>query len=415
MANQIGPYRELTSLYEKTGREAVAEGLIEKALSLEMEDKGELFFIRGDLYRLKGQLGKALECYEAYECVFGQEVTEARKKDLFRTGKVIGIALSKTESGYEEIPLDVEERERQLADLGPGPVWTFHDRLDPDANKRCQNWRSQYPVGISINCQTGKKWQAHRIDCAHLGDTTFWLSLIDLDDDRSFTKKRKICSLTYDPILALVKEEDADLTYCSDCNPETLGRKTNQPLGGNESQSSEPQPKAPTSSPTVHSLEPIDKPNLEEKVDSAKGLTLFSFGYHGWGTSTEDLVRVVDAIEAHQGFAPPVWIDARIRRAVRALGFRENAFETLLGSDRYCWMKGLGNQAIVDGDGGIRIAQPSEARTLLDLAIHLQGENRRLLFFCSCAWSRAGECHRHTVGKLVIKKAKNLKSRNDHL
>jgi len=43
-------------------------------------------------------------------------------------------------------------------------------------------------------------------------------------------------------------------------------------------------------------------------------LTLFSFGYYGWGNHTRDLVEAVDTVEASRGFAPPTFVDIRIRR-----------------------------------------------------------------------------------------------------
>jgi hypothetical protein len=44
------------------------------------------------------------------------------------------------------------------------------------------------------------------------------------------------------------------------------------------------------------------------------------------------LVAAVDAIEKQRGFRPPVLVDARIRRSVRAKGFQGAALETLVGN-----------------------------------------------------------------------------------
>lgn len=58
-----------------------------------------------------------------------------------------------------------------------------------------------------------------------------------------------------------------------------------------------------------------------------KHLTAFSWGYWGWGNHTRDFVRTVDAIECARGMRPPLFIDIRFSRSVRALGFRGSAFE----------------------------------------------------------------------------------------
>lgn len=117
--------------------------------------------------------------------------------------------------------------------------------------------------------------------------------------------------------------------------------------------------------------------------------TLFTWGYYGWGNHTPQLVKAVDAVEASRGFQPPVFVDIRIRRAVRAKGFQGSKFEELLGQDRYRWMKSLGNEQIVKKSGpAIQIADPSAAEELLDLALEMAKQKRRLLFFCSCIYPR---------------------------
>jgi hypothetical protein len=137
--------------------------------------------------------------------------------------------------------------------------------------------------------------------------------------------------------------------------------------------------------------------------------TIFTWGYYGWGNATPQLVEAVDAVETSRGFEPPIFVDIRIRRNVRATGFVGNAFEKLIGPSRHRWMKSLGNKFIQSRTGPfIQIAEPSAADTLLDLALESAKNKRRLLFFCSCQWPRCdGEiaCHRATVGCLVLKAA----------
>lgn len=138
--------------------------------------------------------------------------------------------------------------------------------------------------------------------------------------------------------------------------------------------------------------------------------TLFTFGYHGWGNHTPQLVEAVDAVEKSRGFKPPIFVDIRIRRAVRAAGFNGPAFDRLLGQDRHRWMKSLGNKFIVTRTGpSIQIAEPDAADELLDLAIESARRKQRLLFFCSCQWPRCDgkiACHRATVAGLVLRAAK---------
>ena len=64
--------------------------------------------------------------------------------------------------------------------------------------------------------------------------------------------------------------------------------------------------------------------------------TIFTWGYYDWGNHT---LQLVEAIERSRGFEPPLFVDIRIRRTVRAKGFQGNAFEKLLGQDRHRWMK----------------------------------------------------------------------------
>jgi hypothetical protein len=38
-------------------------------------------------------------------------------------------------------------------------------------------------------------------------------------------------------------------------------------------------------------------------------LTLFTWGYWGWGNATHELIRAVDATERQRGFKPPIFFD----------------------------------------------------------------------------------------------------------
>jgi hypothetical protein len=145
-------------------------------------------------------------------------------------------------------------------------------------------------------------------------------------------------------------------------------------------------------------------------------LTIFSWGYWGWGTSTEQLVQAVDALEAARGFKPPVFVDIRIRRAVRAPGFNSDAFENLLGESRYVHMRSLGNRFVVTRSGRrIQIDDPSAAGLLLNKARDLAQKKQRVIFFCSCEFpylqGSGYDCHRTTVAGLLLKAAKQQKTK----
>ena len=138
--------------------------------------------------------------------------------------------------------------------------------------------------------------------------------------------------------------------------------------------------------------------------------TLFSFGYWGWGNSTPQLIQAFDTLEHSRGFKPPLLVDIRISRSVRAPGFNNRALEKLVGADRYVHMPELGNRAVIENTGEqITIADPAAADTLLDLAISEQTTHRRIVFFCACKFQMEDgtiTCHRHNVGSLLLEFAR---------
>lgn len=123
-------------------------------------------------------------------------------------------------------------------------------------------------------------------------------------------------------------------------------------------------------------------------------MIVFTWGYYGWGKYTEQLVQAFDAVEAARGWGPPVFVDVRASRSVRAEGFRDKAFERKFGPDRYRWFQKLGNSAIVQQ--GFGLIDPARAVDLLTLAEQLLEQRRRLIYFCACQ-SPTAACHRHWV------------------
>ena len=152
----------------------------------------------------------------------------------------------------------------------------------------------------------------------------------------------------------------------------------------------------------AYSLKKNTSPNKRPKT--LMSLTLFSWGYSGWGNAIPQLLRATASVERNRGFEAPMFVDIRMNRAVRAIGFRGATFEKRLGHSRYRWMRSLGNSNIGRGGKGIKINCPDTVNQLLDLAIDAEEKNRRIIFFCSCQTPQW--CHRHSVTKLILRAAK---------
>jgi hypothetical protein len=146
----------------------------------------------------------------------------------------------------------------------------------------------------------------------------------------------------------------------------------------------------------------------EVKTIMLNPLTIFTWGYWGWGNATRRLVEAVDAVERARGYSPPFFVDVRWRRTGRAQGFVDDAFEKVAGGERYRWIQGLGNLAIDSGDpNAIKIANPEAAAELLDLAAEAASRRQRIIFFCACEWPReiGKRCHRDEDALLGVNEA----------
>ena len=143
-----------------------------------------------------------------------------------------------------------------------------------------------------------------------------------------------------------------------------------------------------------------------------KPVTIFSWGYWGWGNATHQLKEVVDAVEKARGFKPPLFVDIRFKRQGRAPGFVGDRFADVLGGGdrRYIHMVDLGNANIGSRKRRrVKISNPSAATSLLKLALVRARENQRLIFFCACPWPRWDgklDCHRDAVGSLLLQAAR---------
>ena len=134
-------------------------------------------------------------------------------------------------------------------------------------------------------------------------------------------------------------------------------------------------------------------------------LVLFSWGYWGWGSTARQFVESVDLVEKSRGFNPPIFIDARLRRSVRAPGFRDSAFQQLVGEQRYRWINGLGNKGL---DTGVPELNDLKAiPQLLKFADECALQRRRLIYYCAC--ETPGACHRYMITEELVKLAKKQK------
>lgn len=142
-------------------------------------------------------------------------------------------------------------------------------------------------------------------------------------------------------------------------------------------------------------------------------LTIFTWGY-GWGSSTRQLKGAVDAVEASRGFEPPYFVDLRISRSVRAEGFREAAFEKLVGKGRYQWMPAPGNDRIKKRKGPrTEIHESASAEELLGIALRRKAKPQRVIMFCQCPLPGRPRghkrCHRVEVASLLLRAAAKRK------
>ena len=148
---------------------------------------------------------------------------------------------------------------------------------------------------------------------------------------------------------------------------------------------------------------------LRRLAGEVEMITLFSFGYWGWGNATAQLVEAIDIAEKARGFKRPIFVDIRLLRQGRAKGFVGDAFRDLVGQSRYVWMQDLGNLKIATRGRGVKIKRPEAAADLLDLALRAANDRRRVIFFCACQFPRFEgklSCHRDTVTDLLLAEAK---------
>lgn len=123
---------------------------------------------------------------------------------------------------------------------------------------------------------------------------------------------------------------------------------------------------------------------------------VYLFGYEGWGPH----VRLMkDAFIRHNMLVRGrglKWVDVRLRRSVRAVGFSGNNPEKILGRGYYSWISDFGNKAI---EGGHGIKDIHRGFLQLQEELHeAEKGNYDLIMFCSCDLS---SCHRYEVRRQI--------------
>jgi hypothetical protein len=230
----------------------------------------------------------------------------------------------------------------------------YKSGLSNTADIEFRQWLKNNQDGFYIQCTTSSRFKLHRATCKHLG-----FDNVDVD----LTQKQKVGSTKRAELEEWAfLNSDEELHTCNDCLKEPL--------------------------------------------------TLFSWGYWGWGNATQQLVQMVSAVEQDRGYKPALFVDIRFSRTVRAVGFRQKAFGETCGESHYVWMKSLGNKAIGQPSGAnMEINNPGAVADLFSEAVAHANKKERLLFFCACEYplnpdKEPHKCHRTLVSILLLDEAR---------
>ena len=125
-------------------------------------------------------------------------------------------------------------------------------------------------------------------------------------------------------------------------------------------------------------------------------VAIFSFGYWGWGNHVPELKMAFLNHNRTYRRRGLFWVDIRIRRNVRAVGFRDDNPQELLGPSRYEHIPEFGNTQILSGGDGVTIKDYRAGLDALKKVIAFSQRNRLdLILFCACADFK--HCHRSNV------------------
>lgn len=149
-------------------------------------------------------------------------------------------------------------------------------------------------------------------------------------------------------------------------------------------------------------------------------MTIYSFGYEGWGPHVPRLLEVFRQVSQARGRGEPLLVDTRVRREVRAPGFTPAGIKEWATPENYRWLQGLGNVYMGGQHGPHTLERPGwrniaildgrEIATLADLAERAERAGRDLIFFCHCPLPRHNcqadgsgcfDCHRSAIGELL--------------
>ena len=128
-------------------------------------------------------------------------------------------------------------------------------------------------------------------------------------------------------------------------------------------------------------------------------ITLFSWGYWGWGNATEQLVEAVDWPKSDENSVRQSSSIFVCFAKGEPKGSSAMHSATSVGASRYRWMPDLGNLAV--GKSATHEDKASRScRRPAGTGNQAAKDRRRVIFYCACRFPRVNgktRCHRDTV------------------
>lgn len=126
---------------------------------------------------------------------------------------------------------------------------------------------------------------------------------------------------------------------------------------------------------------------------------VYLFGYDGWGNHLALMKKTFIKHNQQVRGRGLKWIDARLRRVVRARDFRENAPERILDPDHYTWIPEFGNLGILGGNE-IKINDfKAGLKKFLKEVNEAKASKKDLILFCHCDNMF---CHRYAIRDMIM-------------
>ena len=120
----------------------------------------------------------------------------------------------------------------------------------------------------------------------------------------------------------------------------------------------------------------------------SKNVGIFSFGYWGFGGDVQGLKQRFLRFNENTRGRGLLWIDLRISRSVRSVGFTGDAPRDAFGKRNYMWIKAFGNQRVRKRKDGVEIADYEAGFAELLKAIDQARRSETRLDFVLCLPAR---------------------------